>query len=96
MCLNLSARRHKVSRVAHRDAGAHIVKRKYVYDFDTTLPFPCLAERYAREALDPLYSYMSASAILQSHLVRRFRLIPASVFLRYFASDRSHMVRQHF
>lgn len=55
-----------------------------VWDLDSTLPFPVAFKRYFSQAilptfpLDPLYK-------------RIFRVIHAPIFLRFFASDRSHM-----
>lgn len=57
-----------------------------IYDLDTTLlPFPCPADLYAKEALRKLPDCFPS---------RIFRVITASTFLRHFASDRSHMLRQ--
>ncbi|KAI8920910.1 N-terminal glutamine amidase-domain-containing protein [Powellomyces hirtus] len=50
-----------------------------VYDFDTTLSFPC-----------PFVTYVGAS-FKPSRLPRSFRVIPAHDYLSFFASDRRHM-----
>ncbi|KAG1054228.1 hypothetical protein G6F43_003753 [Rhizopus delemar] len=55
-----------------------------VYDFDTILPFPCIAEEYVRKAFKP-------QLVLRKEYERYFRLIPAKNYLHGFASDRSHM-----
>ncbi|CAG8735245.1 10916_t:CDS:2, partial [Acaulospora morrowiae] len=57
-------------------------KKMWVYDLDTTLPFPCDIETYAYEALIPV-------AVPQYQ--RKYRVVPSEVFLKVFASDRSHM-----
>ncbi|KAI8143706.1 N-terminal glutamine amidase-domain-containing protein, partial [Fennellomyces sp. T-0311] len=59
-------------------------KEYYMYDMDTTLPFPCRADRYVMEAFQPELQ-------LREEYQRYFRLVPGSVYLREFASDRSHM-----
>ncbi|KFM71476.1 Protein N-terminal glutamine amidohydrolase, partial [Stegodyphus mimosarum] len=56
----------------------------FIYDLDSILPFPCELEKYAPltfksdSSLDPCYH-------------RYFRVVPADVFLKTFASDRSRM-----
>ncbi|RIB24802.1 N-terminal glutamine amidase-domain-containing protein [Gigaspora rosea] len=57
-------------------------KRSWIYDFDTTLSFPCDFETYARESL-PLVD------LPEYH--RKYRIVSSETFLRMFASDRSHM-----
>ncbi|ORY98449.1 N-terminal glutamine amidase-domain-containing protein [Syncephalastrum racemosum] len=57
----------------------------YVYDFDTTLPFPCRADQYCFQSLRPDFQ-------LPTCFERYFRLIPAKAYLEHFASDRSHML----
>jgi len=60
----------------------------WIYDYDTLLPKPCYWKDYVSltcrtdEEVPPEYRSL-------------FRVIPAAVFLDYFASDRSHMARQH-
>ncbi|XP_022084736.1 protein N-terminal glutamine amidohydrolase-like [Acanthaster planci] len=55
-----------------------------VYDLDSLLPFPC-----------PLTTYLQSSiqhdALLKIQYHRKFRVVPAEIFLKTFASDRSHM-----
>ena len=60
----------------------------FVWDLDSTLPFPTALARYAREALQP-----AASSVLPLELQPRFRVVPGALFARHFASDRSHMRR---
>ncbi|KAJ4779466.1 Protein N-terminal glutamine amidohydrolase [Rhynchospora pubera] len=55
-----------------------------VWDLDSTLPFPLPLDQYIHKAIRPLS--------FENSLYRRlFRVVHAPVFLRYFASDRSHM-----
>ncbi|KAI9489482.1 protein N-terminal glutamine amidohydrolase [Zychaea mexicana] len=63
-------------------------KEFYVYDMDTVLPFPCDATEYVMLAFHPELQ-------LQERFKRCFRLVPGSVFLREFASDRSHMLEEN-
>lgn len=58
----------------------------FVYDFDSTLPFPCDAQLYLEKAL------RHREIVLKDEYKRWFRLIPRKGFLEHFASDRSHMV----
>ncbi|VDB99953.1 unnamed protein product [Peniophora sp. CBMAI 1063] len=54
----------------------------WIYDMDTTLSLPCEARDYLSQTFMPCsYKYTS-----------RFRVVPATVFLDEFASDRSHML----
>uniref|UniRef100_A0A674NPL9 Protein N-terminal glutamine amidohydrolase n=1 Tax=Takifugu rubripes TaxID=31033 RepID=A0A674NPL9_TAKRU len=55
-----------------------------VYDLDSELSFPCSLELYASQALRSDHS-------LRPMYHRKFRVIPAEIFLMNFASDRSHM-----
>uniref|UniRef100_A0ACD5TH35 Uncharacterized protein n=1 Tax=Avena sativa TaxID=4498 RepID=A0ACD5TH35_AVESA len=55
-----------------------------VWDLDSTLPFPCPFPQYVADAVQPL-------AFADSIYRRLFRVIHGPVFLRSFASDRSHM-----
>ncbi|KAK9768470.1 Protein N-terminal glutamine amidohydrolase [Basidiobolus ranarum] len=55
-----------------------------VYDFDTILPFPCSFKDYCEYTIP---STISLPQIFQ----RKYRVIPADVYLTTFASDRSHM-----
>ncbi|XP_072021014.1 protein N-terminal glutamine amidohydrolase-like [Amphiura filiformis] len=55
-----------------------------VYDLDTVLPLPTSFSTYMSEAIQEEYS-------IRPEFHRKFRVIPAEVFLAHFASDRSHM-----
>ncbi|XP_077600117.1 protein N-terminal glutamine amidohydrolase [Stigmatopora nigra] len=55
-----------------------------VYDLDSTLPFPCTLKAYGAHGL-------RADDALRSEYRRKFRAVPADLFLAKFASDRSHM-----
>lgn len=55
-----------------------------IYDLDSILPFPCPFEQYTQQALQN-------ERQLKKKFHRKFRVIPAEVFLGTFASDRSHM-----
>ncbi|XP_012673954.1 protein N-terminal glutamine amidohydrolase isoform X2 [Clupea harengus] len=59
-------------------------RESYVYDLDTTLPFPCPLSLYEKEA------FRSDHGLKESYW-RKLRVIPAETFLSSFASDRSHM-----
>jgi len=54
-----------------------------VYDFDTTLSMPC-----------PWEEYFSSTFCegLPPHYQSKFRIIPGEMFVKHFASDRSHML----
>ncbi|ORC92996.1 putative DREV methyltransferase [Trypanosoma theileri] len=58
--------------------------RKLVFDYDSILPFPSLAEEYVMKAFRP---YMQ----LREEYQQWFRVIPGRLYLDYFSSDRSHM-----
>ncbi|KAJ8509782.1 hypothetical protein OPV22_000216 [Ensete ventricosum] len=55
-----------------------------VWDLDSRLPFPSPINVYFSEAIQPTYSPNLVNS-------RLFRVVHAPVFLRCFASDRSHM-----
>nr|XP_019918802.2 protein N-terminal glutamine amidohydrolase [Crassostrea gigas] len=56
-----------------------------VYDLDTTLTFPCDLKQYYEEAIKDNKS-------LKPEYHRMFRVIPATEYLKIFASDRLHML----
>ncbi|KAF5841706.1 N-terminal glutamine amidase-domain-containing protein, partial [Dunaliella salina] len=56
-----------------------------VWDLDTTLPFPCEGTQYAKEAL------RASTLLLPPDFARLYRVVPASLYLEHFCSDRSHM-----
>jgi hypothetical protein len=55
-----------------------------VYDLDSTLDFPCNAKEYIEKAFRP-------SVNIKREHQQKFRIVPATSLLEYFASDRSHM-----
>uniref|UniRef100_A0A0D9WG18 Protein N-terminal glutamine amidohydrolase n=1 Tax=Leersia perrieri TaxID=77586 RepID=A0A0D9WG18_9ORYZ len=59
-------------------------KGDLVWDLDSNLPFPCPFIQYVSDAIRPL-------SFGNSIYRRLFRVIHTPVFLRSFASDRSHM-----
>ncbi|CAK9812473.1 Protein N-terminal glutamine amidohydrolase [Anthophora plagiata] len=62
-------------------------ERAVVYDLDSALPFPTHFWKYAMETF-------RSDEVLQPQHHRRFRVVPASVYLKEFASDRHHMKRE--
>lgn len=56
-----------------------------VYDLDTTLMFPCDFHQYYEESIKD-------NSSLNPEFHRMFRVIPATEFLKTFASDRLHML----
>ena len=60
-----------------------IDQSQYIYDFDTRLPFPCKLEHYIHN---------SFASNTHKQYVCQFRIIPASLYLSRFYSDRSHMI----
>ena len=69
---------------AARVTSSDLCHHDLVLDLDSTLPFPCDAELYVREALRPHAVASSAWT----------RTVPAAQFLLEFASDRRHMRMQ--
>ena len=57
----------------------------YVYDFDSTLLFPCPIELYFALALP--------RDVVAERYQPMFRVVPRGLFLRHFSSDRSHMIK---
>ncbi|XP_071180126.1 protein N-terminal glutamine amidohydrolase-like [Mytilus edulis] len=62
-------------------------KESFVYDLDTSLPFPCDFKTYFLEGI-------RSNQTLQPQYHRSFRVISAPMFLQTFASDRSHMLNE--
>ncbi|KXS12423.1 hypothetical protein M427DRAFT_101408 [Gonapodya prolifera JEL478] len=62
----------------------------FVYDLDSTLPFPCPLEDYYDLAINP----EGIATRLRPNYRRLFRIIAASTFVSHFASNRSHMRRK--
>ncbi|XP_039377191.1 protein N-terminal glutamine amidohydrolase isoform X3 [Mauremys reevesii] len=58
--------------------------QNFIYDLDTVLPFPCPFDTYIEEAF-------KSDDILLPGFRRKIRLIRADLYLKTFASDRSHM-----
>lgn len=58
--------------------------KRFIYDLDTLLPFPCPCDTYIKEALRSDHN-------IHKDFRRKLRVIQADEFLRTFASDRSHM-----
>jgi len=58
--------------------------RTLVYDLDSELPFPTYFHKYVTETF-------RTDAILNPEYHRIFRVVPASIFLANFSSDRRHM-----
>lgn len=58
-----------------------------VWDFDTLLAFPCSLIEYTRRAFCP-------ETALHPEFMRRFRAVPLPLYGQFFASDRSHMVKE--
>ncbi|KAH9283057.1 Protein N-terminal glutamine amidohydrolase [Echinococcus granulosus] len=56
----------------------------WVYDLDTTLEFPCEVTRYWSKAIRP-------NSVFGQDFERYFRVVDGSMYLRHFASNRSHM-----
>ncbi|XP_014299975.1 protein N-terminal glutamine amidohydrolase isoform X1 [Microplitis demolitor] len=62
-------------------------ERAVVYDLESALPFPTFFWKYANE------TFRSDEA-LRPEYHTRFRLVPATIFLQNFASNRHHMKRE--
>ncbi|XP_021282628.1 protein N-terminal glutamine amidohydrolase isoform X1 [Herrania umbratica] len=62
-----------------RDGDTH-----FVWDLDSSLPFPCPLATYMSETVRPSFQ-------LFSEFQRFFRVVHAPIFLHHFASDRRHM-----
>ncbi|CAG0916503.1 unnamed protein product [Notodromas monacha] len=58
-----------------------------VYDLDSELPFPTFFHKYVTETF-------RTDEVLKPEYHRYFRVVPAEQFLRIFASDRSHMLKE--
>ena len=77
----------------HVVAVARKSSETYVFDFDTTLEFPCPLTLYASQSFKPIASAIPPGwvqfALLTGHY---FRPVKGSDFLETFSSDRSHMI----
>ncbi|XP_070604361.1 protein N-terminal glutamine amidohydrolase isoform X2 [Erythrolamprus reginae] len=58
--------------------------QNFIYDLDTVLPFPCPFGTYIEEAF-------KSDSIINPEFRRKVRLVRADMYLKTFASDRSHM-----
>lgn len=61
---------------------------KLIFDFDTTLDFPCNTSSYIQQAFRPSVSCVQ----LKPECRQMFRVVSARTFVDVFASDRSHML----
>ncbi|XP_071594412.1 protein N-terminal glutamine amidohydrolase isoform X2 [Heliangelus exortis] len=59
-------------------------EQNFIYDLDTVLPFPCPFDMYSVEAF-------RSDDSLHPEFHRKIRMIRADLYLKTFASDRSHM-----
>ncbi|XP_066032576.1 protein N-terminal glutamine amidohydrolase isoform X2 [Chamaea fasciata] len=59
-------------------------EQNFIYDLDTVLPFPCPFDVYSGEAF-------RSDDSLRPEFHRKIRMIRADLYLKTFASDRSHM-----
>ncbi|XP_059692310.1 protein N-terminal glutamine amidohydrolase-like, partial [Gavia stellata] len=59
-------------------------EQNFIYDLDTVLPFPCPFDVYSVEAF-------RLDDSLHPEFRRKIRMIRADLYLKTFASDRSHM-----
>ena len=77
----------------HVVAVARKSSEHYVFDFDTTLSFPCPLDLYAKECFKPsnpeISQWWLQFAIMTGHY---FRAVKGPDFLKTFSSDRSHMI----
>ncbi|XP_056153850.1 protein N-terminal glutamine amidohydrolase isoform X2 [Lampris incognitus] len=58
--------------------------QSFIYDLDSTLPFPCDLQLYAAQAF-------RSDQQIKSNFHRKLRVVSSEDFLKTFASDRSHM-----
>ncbi|KZT11633.1 uncharacterized protein LAESUDRAFT_720886 [Laetiporus sulphureus 93-53] len=64
----------------------------WVYDFDTRLPNPCRWAEYVCSTFPYAFDARLAPRVAKGfHPL--FRVVPATAYLDYFASDRSHMLK---
>ncbi|CAO3589680.1 unnamed protein product [Absidia cylindrospora] len=77
-----------VSDGAGHTGSEHIAAATVVYDFDTTLSFPCPLAEYIDKSFQP-------NIPLKTQFIRRYRMIPGELYIQKFASDRSHMISEN-
>ncbi|XP_039571335.1 protein N-terminal glutamine amidohydrolase isoform X2 [Passer montanus] len=83
--------RHSNSQTVLLQQDYHVVllhlssgEQNFIYDLDTVLPFPCPFDVYSVEAF-------RLDDSLRPEFHRKIRMIRADLYLKTFASDRSHM-----
>jgi len=80
---------HVILLIPSNSSGAFDRRQTWVYDFDSRLHKPCKLEEYLDRTLHP------NRIQYPERWKSQFRVVGARNFLDYFASDRSHMIRQH-
>lgn len=65
-------------------------KETLVYDLDSLLPFPVEFRRYVEDTFKP--SKPALRLGWKTVPMRMYRVVPATAYLKEFASDRSHMI----
>ncbi|XP_068861532.1 protein N-terminal glutamine amidohydrolase isoform X3 [Aphelocoma coerulescens] len=83
--------RHSNSQTVLLQQDYHVIllhvssgEQNFIYDLDTVLPFPCPFDVYSVEAF-------RLDDSLRPEFHRKIRMIQADLYLKTFASDRSHM-----
>ncbi|XP_010403101.2 protein N-terminal glutamine amidohydrolase isoform X4 [Corvus cornix cornix] len=83
--------RHSNSQTVLLQQDYHVIllhvssgEQNFIYDLDTVLPFPCPFDVYSVEAF-------RSDDSLRPEFHRNIRMIQADLYLKTFASDRSHM-----
>ncbi|KAI0806968.1 N-terminal glutamine amidase-domain-containing protein [Fomes fomentarius] len=86
---------HSASDSAQDDCGPPTQSpdgdQAWVYDFDTTLAVPCPWREYVAGTF-PYAFNDELVPLVDTRFLSLFRVVPADVYLDYFASDRSHMI----
>lgn len=68
-------------------------RRAFVYDMDSTLPYPSSVQNYVQESiLTSLPNGVTYSELRQAGMRHMFRVVPYSELLKLFSSDRRHML----
>eukprot|EP01026_Neomeris_dumetosa_P005654 TRINITY_DN11650_c0_g1_i1.p1 TRINITY_DN11650_c0_g1~~TRINITY_DN11650_c0_g1_i1.p1 ORF type:complete len:149 (-),score=4.42 TRINITY_DN11650_c0_g1_i1:105-551(-) len=62
-------------------------QKSIIWDLDSMMNFPCSFQEYCKDALQTQMQ-------LNQNYERKYRVIEGEIYLRFFASDRSHMLRQ--
>ncbi|XP_016152353.1 PREDICTED: protein N-terminal glutamine amidohydrolase isoform X1 [Ficedula albicollis] len=83
--------RHSNSQTVLLQQDYHVIllhvsggEQNFIYDLDTVLPFPCPFDVYSVEAF-------RLDDSIRPEFHRKIRMIRADLYLKTFASDRSHM-----